>query len=140
MSRPGPIDSHCHLQMLDGDERSAALDAARERGVRGFLVPATKLDEVDDLLDFTHRHDDVWCALGVHPHEASLAKEEPASRDDLSSPDVNLERVDLRVNSGEHQEEADGPTSVGHRGQRQGRHGDQQGERTKCQRMYAAYE
>ncbi len=66
----GPIDSHCHLQMLPADEREAALDAARERGVRGFLVPATRLDEADDLLDFSHRHDDVWCALGVHPHEA----------------------------------------------------------------------
>jgi TatD DNase family protein len=39
--------------------------------VRGFLVPAPRLDEADDLLAFCHRHRDVWCALGVHPHEAS---------------------------------------------------------------------
>lgn len=66
-----PIDSHCHLQSLPPDERERALDTARERGVAGFLVPATKLDEADDLLAFCHRHPDVWCALGVHPHEAS---------------------------------------------------------------------
>lgn len=65
------IDSHCHLQALDFAEREAALDAARERGVEGFLVPATRIDEVDTILDLCHRHDDVWCALGVHPHEAS---------------------------------------------------------------------
>jgi TatD DNase family protein len=67
----GLIDSHCHLQSLPPDERERALDAARQRGVRGFLVPATRLDEAEDILAFCHRHPDVWCALGVHPHEAA---------------------------------------------------------------------
>lgn len=65
------IDSHCHLQSLPADERDRALDEARERGVTGFLVPATRLDEADDILDLCRYHADVWCALGVHPHEAS---------------------------------------------------------------------
>ena len=39
--------------------------------MRGFLVPATRLDESEDILAFCHRHPDVWCALGVHPHEAA---------------------------------------------------------------------
>lgn len=65
------IDSHCHLQSLPADERGRALDEARERGVIGFLLPATRLDEADDILDLCRRHPDVWCALGVHPHEAA---------------------------------------------------------------------
>jgi TatD DNase family protein len=65
------IDSHCHLQQLEVGDRERALDEAREAGVRGFLVPAVRLDEADDLLAFCHRHADVWCALGVHPHDAS---------------------------------------------------------------------
>lgn len=65
------IDSHCHLQSLPAGERERALDAARQRGVRGFLVPATRLDESEDILAFCHRHPDVWCALGVHPHAAA---------------------------------------------------------------------
>jgi len=72
----GPIDSHCHLQNLPPDERERALDDARERGVKGFLVPATKLAESDDVLALCHRHPDVWCALGVHPHDASTWKPE----------------------------------------------------------------
>jgi TatD DNase family protein len=68
---PRLIDSHCHLQSLAPDERERALDEARARGVAGFLVPATRLDEADDILSFCHRHPDVWCALGTHPHEAS---------------------------------------------------------------------
>ncbi|MEM7048052.1 MAG: TatD family hydrolase [Acidobacteriota bacterium] len=67
----GLIDSHCHLQSLSPEERERALDEARERGVEGFLVPAIRLDEAEVLLDLCRRHQDVWCALGTHPHEAS---------------------------------------------------------------------
>jgi TatD DNase family protein len=77
------IDSHCHLQSLPPDERERALDEARARGVAGFLVPATRLDETDDILAFCHRHPDVWCALGVHPHEASAWQE--GDRDRLAA-------------------------------------------------------
>jgi TatD DNase family protein len=68
---PTLVDSHCHLQSLPPDERERALDAARARGVGGFLVPATRLDEAEAILAYCHRHPDVWCALGVHPHEAA---------------------------------------------------------------------
>lgn len=70
----GPIDSHCHIQSLPAEERDGVLDAARERGVQGFLVPAIQMDEVEDILALCQRHDDVWCALGVHPHSASTWK------------------------------------------------------------------
>ncbi len=68
---PGPIDSHCHLQTLEPGEREAALEAARERGISGFLVPAIRLDDAEGLLELCHRQDDVWCALGCHPHDAA---------------------------------------------------------------------
>lgn len=83
MSAPdltGPIDSHCHLQSLPPEERERALDAARERCVRGFLVPATKLEESEDILAFCHQHPDVWCALGTHPHDASSWKDGDVER------------------------------------------------------------
>lgn len=66
----GVVDSHCHLQLIEPDELDDVLRAARDRGVRGFLVPAITLDDADRLLELCARHDDVWCALGVHPHEA----------------------------------------------------------------------
>ncbi len=71
MAMPGPIDSHCHLQTLSPDERRAALEAARRRGVSGFLVPAIRLEDSELLLELCHEHDDVWCALGCHPHDAA---------------------------------------------------------------------
>jgi TatD DNase family protein len=77
---PGVVDSHCHLQSLATDEREAALDRARARGVAGFLVPATKLDEADTILALCERHPDLWCALGVHPHEAASWRDGDAAR------------------------------------------------------------
>lgn len=60
-------DSHCHLTMADAD---AALGRARAAGVRGFVVPATKLDDAPDAVALANAHDDVWAAVGFHPHEA----------------------------------------------------------------------
>lgn len=74
------VDSHCHLQSLEPDEREEALDTAREAGVTGFLVPAITLDDADGLLDLCSRHDDVWCSLGVHPHHASTWRDGDAER------------------------------------------------------------
>src|SRR6185295_2032342 len=65
------IDSHCHLQSLEPDDRERALDEARARGVRGFLVPAIRLEQAEEIRALCHAHEDVWCALGVHPHDAS---------------------------------------------------------------------
>ena len=77
---PGVVDSHCHLQSLPADELDAVLDRARARGVAGFLAPAVRLEEADRLLAMCERHADVWCALGVHPHEASAWADGDARR------------------------------------------------------------
>jgi TatD DNase family protein len=77
---PGVVDSHCHLQSLVPDEREAALARARARGVAGFLVPSTKLDEVETILALCEQHPDVWCALGVHPHEAASWRDGDSAR------------------------------------------------------------
>ena len=60
-------DSHCHLTMADA---AAALTRAREQGVRGFVVPATKLDDSPQAVAVAGENDDVWAAVGFHPHDA----------------------------------------------------------------------
>lgn len=64
------VDSHCHLQTFEPAECRRVLDRARQSGVAGFLAPAITLDDADRLLELAHSEPDVWCALGVHPHEA----------------------------------------------------------------------
>lgn len=60
-------DSHCHLTMSNAD---ANLAAARAAGVRGFVVPATNLGDAPQTVALAARHEDVWAAVGFHPHEA----------------------------------------------------------------------
>src|SRR5258708_360672 len=60
-------DSHCHLTMSDAD---AVLSRARAGGVHGFVVPGTKLEDAPQSVAIAQKHDDVWAAVGFHPHEA----------------------------------------------------------------------
>jgi len=86
----GPIDSHCHLQYYEPGEVLRVLDEARAAGVTGFLVPAIRLDDCERLLRLAQQEPDVWCALGVHPHEAETWQDGDQSRlaDLLEEPGV----------------------------------------------------
>jgi TatD DNase family protein len=65
------IDSHCHLDFpeLTADE-SGVLARARTAGVAGMLTIGTRLDQFERVRAIAERHDNVWCSVGVHPHEA----------------------------------------------------------------------
>lgn len=62
-------DSHCHLTMLGG-RADEVLDRARAADVRGVVVPGTELEDLPDAVALAEQHDDVWAAVGFHPHEA----------------------------------------------------------------------
>ena len=52
-----------------------ALARAREQGVRGYVVPGTKLEDAPEAIAIAQRNDDVWAAVGFHPHEAKDCNE-----------------------------------------------------------------
>lgn len=60
-------DSHCHLTMSNA---AANLAAARAAGVRGFVVPGTNLKDAPQAVAIAQENDDVWSAVGFHPHDA----------------------------------------------------------------------
>jgi TatD DNase family protein len=69
------IDSHCHLDFPDfASEVDAVVSRARMAGVKTMLTIGTRLRAFDGVRAVAERFDDVWCTVGVHPHEA---KEEP---------------------------------------------------------------
>jgi TatD DNase family protein len=65
------IDSHCHLDFpeLAGDEEGV-LARARTAGVGGMLTIGTRLDQFERVRAIAERHGNIWCSVGVHPHEA----------------------------------------------------------------------
>jgi TatD DNase family protein len=60
-------DSHCHLTMSNAE---ANLRAAREAGVRGFVVPGTNGKDAPQAVQIARQNPDVWSAVGFHPHDA----------------------------------------------------------------------
>lgn len=69
------VDSHCHLDFPDyaGDKLDAALERAREAGVGAMLTIGTELSRFPGVRAIAERHENIWCSVGVHPHEAGQA-------------------------------------------------------------------
>lgn len=68
------VDSHCHLDYGTlSEDIEAVVDRARSAGVGTMLTISTRLDRFPDVLAIAERFDDVWCSVGVHPHEAADA-------------------------------------------------------------------
>lgn len=67
------IDSHCHLDYLqrEGDELAEVVARAQAAGVGGMVTIGTKLSEIDAVIAIAERFAQVWCSVGVHPHEAA---------------------------------------------------------------------
>ena len=82
------IDSHCHLDYLARDEDLDDVVArARGAGLGGMLTICTKVSEFDQIRAIAEKYDDIWCTVGIHPHEAD------------SEPEVSAERlVELAAN------------------------------------------
>jgi TatD DNase family protein len=75
------IDSHCHLDFdAFGPELDAVVERARRAGVGGFLTICTRLTEFERVRGIAERFDDVWCSVGIHPHEAASEPETSAAR------------------------------------------------------------
>lgn len=65
------IDSHCHLDFPDfAEEREAIIQRARQAGVGLMLTISTRLDQFDRVLAVAEAYPDVYCTVGIHPHEA----------------------------------------------------------------------
>ncbi len=80
------IDSHCHLDYLARDQDLDDVVArAWAAGVGGIVTICTKVSEFDAIRAIAERYDDIWCSLGVHPHEADTEPEvSPAQLVDLA--------------------------------------------------------
>lgn len=65
------VDSHCHLDYAEAAERPEILARARRAGVRSLLTIGTKVSAFDDVRAIAESDPDVWCSVGIHPHEAA---------------------------------------------------------------------
>jgi TatD DNase family protein len=64
------IDSHCHLEMEDFDgDRDGVIARALEQGVDYIVTVATTIPDAQKALEIARKHEPVYVAMGIHPHE-----------------------------------------------------------------------
>ncbi|MBI2978064.1 MAG: TatD family hydrolase [Rhodospirillales bacterium] len=75
------VDSHCHLDMPEfAGELDAVVARARDAGIGHMLTICTRVSRFQDVLAVAERYDNVFCSVGVHPHNAA---DEPAVTADV---------------------------------------------------------
>jgi TatD DNase family protein len=76
------IDSHVNLHAPQFDEdRDAVIARARAAGVKLMVEISDKVSTFEATHALAMAHDDIWCTVGTHPHDA---KENPSlTADDL---------------------------------------------------------
>ena len=75
------VDSHCHLDFPEfAPELEAVVTRAHAAGVGVCVSIGTSMDGFARVREIAERFPNVWCSVGIHPHEAE--------KELLASPDV----------------------------------------------------
>ena len=78
------VDSHCHLNFPDFKGKEAEIIAnAKQAGIERFLTACTRLSEVSELIDLTHKFSEVFASVGIHPEYATEQGVSDVSVDDI---------------------------------------------------------
>ena len=66
------VDSHCHLDYPDLQrDFSGVMARAKSAGVETMLAIGTKLRDFDAVRAIAEANENVFCTVGIHPHEAA---------------------------------------------------------------------
>ncbi|HEV2561097.1 MAG TPA: TatD family hydrolase [Rhizomicrobium sp.] len=73
------VDSHCHLDFPEfAPELDAVVARANDAGVKTCVSIGTTLAKFPQVLAVAERFANVWCSVGIHPHEAKIETLESA--------------------------------------------------------------
>ena len=66
------VDTHCHLDFPQfDDDRQRVLASSVQAGVGRLINPGTDLTSSQRAVRLAERHEEVFAAVGVHPHDAA---------------------------------------------------------------------
>ena len=73
------VDHHCHLDFpqLVAD-REGIIARAKAAGVGVMATISTRIRQLPVLLDIANAHDNIYCSVGTHPHNADEERGIPA--------------------------------------------------------------
>ena len=65
------VDSHCHLDFdVLAEDIDGVLARARDNGVSHCVTISTRIRNFDTVVGIAQAHDNVFCSIGTHPHNA----------------------------------------------------------------------
>jgi TatD DNase family protein len=65
------VDSHCHLDFDGLAERlPEVIERADAAGVRLMVTISTRVKQFDRMLAIAEAHEQIYCSVGTHPHNA----------------------------------------------------------------------
>ncbi len=71
------IDTHCHLDMEQfKDDLEQTIVRATQAGVSSMVTIGIDLETSRQAVKIAQKHEQVWAAVGIHPHDADKASEE----------------------------------------------------------------
>ncbi len=80
------VDSHCHLDFPDfEDQLDDVIADARAAGVGAMVTIGTEVARFDRVLAIASAHDDIYCTVGTHPHEAGAEGEKDTGPERLAA-------------------------------------------------------
>lgn len=75
------VDSHCHLDFPDfASEVDDVVARAHDAGVGLMVTISTKISEFDRIVALAERFPNVYCSVGIHPHEAASEPDTDTAR------------------------------------------------------------
>ena len=75
------VDSHCHLDFpsLRGD-LAGVMERAAAAGIGAMVTICTRVQQFPSILEIAERFENVYCSVGLHPHDAAEELDLTAAR------------------------------------------------------------
>lgn len=64
------IDTHTHINMIEGLPETEILKEAEANNVKKIVVPASCAGDIDKVYELSQKYENIYCYLGIHPSEA----------------------------------------------------------------------
>ncbi len=69
--KPAIVDSHCHLDFdVLHDDIDGVISRAHDAGVHMMVSISTRVNQFDAIRSIAEAHNEVFCTVGTHPHNA----------------------------------------------------------------------
>ncbi len=66
------VDSHCHLDFPSlRDDLDGVMARAADAGIGTMVTICTRVERFPTILEIAERYDNVYCSVGLHPHDAA---------------------------------------------------------------------